>query len=132
MTRLLGLGNDIIEIQRIARALERHGQRFLDQIFTIQEQTYCLRYQQPERCLAGRFAAKEAIVKALGTGFSNGISWHDIEILNNTAGKPVVYLSERLKKQFQSLEIQLSISHSKEYATAVAIAYTETHSKDSF
>jgi holo-[acyl-carrier protein] synthase len=132
LTRLLGLGNDIIEIQRIARALERHGQRFLDQIFTIQEQTYCLRHQQLERHLAGRFAAKEAIVKALGTGFSNGISWHDIEILNNTAGKPIVYLSESLNKQFQTPEIHLSISHCKEYATAVAIVYTEMESKSPF
>lgn len=119
--RLFGLGNDIIEIQRIARALKRHGHRFLDQIFTTEEQAYCLRHQQSERHFAGRFAAKEAIAKALGTGFSTGISWHDIEILNNTAGKPVVYLSERLNKQFQTPEIQLSISHCKEYATAVAL-----------
>lgn len=121
-----GLGNDIIEIKRIANAIQRHGQRFLDEIFTLQEQTYCLLHQQSERHFAGRFAAKEAVVKALGTGFSKGITWQDVEILNDSSGKPNVFLSKPLKVRFDHPEILLSISHCKEYATAVAI-YTKTH-----
>lgn len=116
-----GIGNDIIEIERILRAISRHGQRFLDEIFTSREQTYCLRRQQSERHFAGRFAAKEAVVKALGTGFSQGIGWLDIEIVNNAEGKPEVILSESLNERFGFPQILLSISHCKAFATAVAI-----------
>ncbi|MBA3238114.1 MAG: holo-ACP synthase [Parachlamydiaceae bacterium] len=116
-----GIGNDIIEIHRIAGAISRHGKRFLDEIFTHREQEYCLRHQQSARHFAGRFAAKEAIVKALGTGFIDGINWQDIEIVNDSSGKPSVFLSDELNLRFNSPSIQISISHCKEYATAVAI-----------
>lgn len=119
-----GIGNDIIEVKRIHQAILRHGQRFLDEIFTPLEQTYCLRHQKSERHFAGRFAAKEAIVKALGTGFSAGIGWLDIEILNDHSGKPEVTLSESLNKRFDNPKILLSISHCKEYAAAVAVYLT--------
>lgn len=116
-----GIGNDIIEIERIAKAIQRQGQRFLDTVFTSQEQDYCQRHQQAERHFAGRFAAKEAVVKALGVGFRQGVSWLDIEIVNDALGKPVVTLSEKLSAQFQNPNILISISHCKEYASAVAI-----------
>lgn len=116
-----GIGNDIIEIKRIGGAIQRHGQRFLDEIFTPQEQAYCLRHKQAERHFAGRFAAKEAIVKALGTGISSEIGWLDIEITNNALGKPEARLSQRAKNHFGNPRLLISISHCQEYAAAVAL-----------
>ncbi len=127
---ILGLGNDIIEISRIDRAIKRYGQKFLDKVFTPQEQKYCLKYSESERHFSGRFAAKEAIVKALGSGFREGITWLDIEIVNDSHGKPIPHLSKNLQTQLQlmgkgdgfgSPKILVTISHCKGYATAVAI-----------
>lgn len=118
---IYGVGTDIIEVKRIAESIERFGHRFLDRIFSFDEQTYCLHHREAARHFSGRFAAKEAIVKALGTGFRGGIGWLDVEIINNNQGKPVVQLSSRLKELFDSPQIHLSISHSRDYATAFAI-----------
>lgn len=116
-----GVGTDIIEVKRIEESVKRFGQRFLDRVFTLQEQEYCLYHRDASRHFAGRFAAKEAIVKALGTGFRNGISWQDIEIVNDVQGKPVVHLSSKLSQNFEGVQIHLSISHGRDYATAFAI-----------
>jgi holo-[acyl-carrier protein] synthase len=116
-----GVGIDIIEIERIAQVISRHGQRFLDRIFTAKEQRYCLDHVKSTERFAARFAAKEAVVKAFGTGFRDGISWHDIEIVNDAVGKPTVVLSSRLLDLVGGAEILLSMSHCREYATAVAI-----------
>ena len=116
-----GLGNDIIKIERIARSIQRHGHVFLSKIFTPKEIAYCARYTQAERHYAGRFAAKEAVVKALGTGFRQGITWLDIEILNDDLGKPKAFFSERMRTLFGQFECLISISHCEDYATAVAI-----------
>ena len=116
-----GLGNDIIEISRIAEAIERHGQRFLDRHFTSSEQAYCLKHKESARQFAGRFAAKESCAKALGTGFREGVSFLDFEVLNNSQGKPIVHLSTTLSNEFQITEILLSISHCNEYAMATAM-----------
>lgn len=118
---LQGLGTDIIEIDRIEKVFSRYGQKFLDRIFTVSEQEYCLKYHNPVQHYAGRFAAKEAIVKALGTGISKEVNWTDIEILNNKQGKPQVYLSAKARRLFSDPVILISISHSKKYATAVAV-----------
>lgn len=115
------IGNDIIEVARIKKAWIRHGERFLNKIFTKKEQAYCLSKKAfPERHLAGRFAAKEAISKALGSGIGL-ISWTDLEIINDPAGRPVVWLSNHAKELFNQPQIHISISHCHEYATAVAI-----------
>lgn len=120
----LSIGNDIIEIARIKKAWQRHGERFLNKIFTPQEQAYCLSKKGfPERHLAGRFAAKEALAKALGTGIGP-ISWLDLEIINNPQGKPEVILSEHIMRTFDNPRFLLSISHCQDYATAVAILIT--------
>jgi holo-[acyl-carrier protein] synthase len=119
-----GIGTDIIEVRRIGKAISRLGQRFLDRIFSVEEQEYCLRYRDAERHFAGRFAAKEAVVKALGTGFRQGINWLDIEIVNDAMGRPMVFLSEKLQERFESQKLLLSISHSQEYATAFVIYLT--------
>lgn len=116
-----GVGNDIIDIVRIRQSIERHGQHFLDRLFSRREQDYCFKYQDPIPHFAGRFSAKEAIVKAFGTGFGAEIGWHDIEILNNERGQPIVFLSDLLQKRFEDPRILISISHTAEYATAVAI-----------
>lgn len=119
--QLRGLGTDIIEVQRIARSLERQGDRFIKKTFTQSEALYCQRYRESAQHFAGRFAAKEAILKALGTGVSLVISWLDLEILNNDKGKPELILSPRALPLLDSGQIELSISHCEAYATAVAI-----------
>ncbi|HSX26051.1 MAG TPA: holo-ACP synthase [Chlamydiales bacterium] len=116
-----GLGNDIIEIERMRQSIDRHGLHFLNRLFSQREQDYCYKFKDPVPHFAGRFAAKEAIVKALGTGFGAEVSWHDIEVLNDDLGKPIVYLKEPLQKRFDNPHLLVSISHSSTHATAVAI-----------
>lgn len=116
-----GLGTDIIEIDRIEKVVSRYGQQFLDRLFTRSEQEYCIKYRNPTQHYAGRFAAKEAIAKALGKGIGKEIVWTDIEIINDELGKPQVYLAPQVRNHFSDPNVQLSISHCKKYATAVAI-----------
>lgn len=118
---ILGIGNDIIEIERIKDSIDRHGYRLMSRLFTIKEQDYCLKHKDPVPHFAGRFAAKEAVVKALGTGFGEHASWLDIEILNDPAGKPHVHFSPKLQERLKKTALQISISHCKLYVTAVAI-----------
>lgn len=117
---IVAIGNDIIEIARIKAAVERRGQSFLKRILTENEMSYCLQFTPPYARIAGRFAAKEAISKAFGTGIGAQVSWHDIEISNEPTGKPLVVLSPKASELFP-YEILLSISHSKEYALATAL-----------
>ena len=122
---IVGHGIDIVETARIERLAREHGQRFLDRCFTPAEQEYCSRNER-RRCehLAGRFAAKEAILKVIGTGWSGGISWTDIEILPTPAGSPVVTLSGETAAIAGRLGITrwfISISHIETHATASAI-----------
>jgi holo-[acyl-carrier protein] synthase len=116
-----GLGNDIIEIARMRQSIERHGMHFLNRLFSQKEQDYCYKFQDPVPHFAGRFAAKEALVKALGTGFGKLVSWHDIEILADDLGKPTVHVSDHINKEFNHPNLLVSISHGTEHATAVAI-----------
>jgi holo-[acyl-carrier protein] synthase len=116
-----GLGTDIIEVQRIREAIERHGDRFLNRLFTEQEKKYCCRYKDATPHFAGRFAAKEAVLKAFGTGLHPEITWKEIEIVNDPQGKPEVQLSTKLAQALSAACIFLSISHCQEYATATAI-----------
>jgi len=117
-------GVDIIEIPRIKRVLDRYGQRFLNRVFTPAEIAYC-RGRAPN--LAGRFAAKEAAMKALGTGV-RGVSWKDIEVIRADSGAPSLRLHGRAEKRAERLqmsEMSLSISHSREYAVAFVVAQRE-------
>lgn len=116
-----GLGNDIVEIDRVRQSIDRHGQHFLNRLFTQREQDYCYKFKDPVPNFAGRFAAKEAVAKALGTGFGADLAWHDIEIIGDENGKPEVRLSESAKKRFNNPHVLVSISHSVTHATAVAI-----------
>lgn len=118
---ILGIGTDIMEIERIRQSIDNHGYRLVFRIFTPKEQDYCLKYQDPIPHFAARFSAKEAIVKALGTGFTKHITWQDMEIINDTSGKPIVYFSKKLEDKTKGTYMLLSISHCKLYATATAI-----------
>lgn len=115
-----GLGTDIIEIDRIRNAFKRHGRRFLERLFCPEELAYCLLFKDPAPSLAGRFAAKEAVFKALGTGVGS-YSWHDVEILRSPQGRPSVKLSDLLLRDFPGGRIVLSMSHCRTYAVATAI-----------
>ncbi|OGC84212.1 MAG: holo-[acyl-carrier-protein] synthase [candidate division Zixibacteria bacterium RBG_16_43_9] len=115
------LGIDLIEIKRIKKALERWGRRFLERVYTPKELEYCLKKRYPENSLAGRFAAKEAVMKALGTGLSSGVSWREIEILNDKKGKPEILLYGKTKKLLGKKKVLISISHTKEDAIAQAV-----------
>ena len=118
---MLSTGVDIIEIPRIKKTLDRYGERFLKRIFTPDEIAYC-RGRSPN--LAGRFAAKEATMKALGTGV-RGVGWKDIEGIRAESGAPSVKLHGRAKVRAEMLqvsELSLSISHSREFAVAFVVA----------
>ncbi|MCF7852871.1 MAG: holo-ACP synthase [Simkaniaceae bacterium] len=117
----IGLGTDIIEISRIRDSIEEFEDKFLDRLFTPKEKEYCERHRDPAIRYAGRFAAKEAISKALGTGFGAELHWHDIEIVNDEKGKPSVHFSSSLLQNHPDLKIELSISHCHTYAVAVAL-----------
>ena len=113
-------GVDLLEIGRFQQVLDRHGQRFLDRIFTRREQDYC-GLRVPE--LAARFAAKEAVMKALGTGV-RGIGWREIEVLANARGKPVVLLHGRAIRRANSIgmrEIEISLTHERDLACAMVV-----------
>ncbi|MFQ5925411.1 MAG: holo-ACP synthase [Dehalococcoidia bacterium] len=114
------VGLDIIEIARIEEAMARWGQRFLHRIYTQGELDIC-RNRAP--ALAVHFAAKEAVMKALGTGVK-GVAWRDIEVLANPDGKPLVYLHGGAQKRAEDLglgELAISLSHSREYAIASVV-----------
>lgn len=116
-----GVGTDIIEIERMRRVLKRQGKRFMEKLFTADEQAYCLRHADSAPQFAARFAAKEAVVKALGVGFGPDVQWLDIEIRHDQQGKPVVVFSKKIDEKFSHPSIYLSISHCRAYATAFAV-----------
>jgi holo-[acyl-carrier protein] synthase len=118
-----GVGTDILEIDRIRKAIENQGKGFMARVFTPQEQAYCQKYRNPMPYFAARFCAKESIAKALGCGFGKRLSWHDIEINHDAHKKPMVTLSAKAQQQFPGIVIILSMSHSKHYASAVALAF---------
>ena len=121
---MLSTGVDMIEIPRIRQVLDRFGQRFLDRVFTPGEIEYC-RGRAPN--LAARFAAKEAAMKALGTG-TRGVAWKDIEVVRAESGAPSIILhgrGEARARRLGVLEMALSLSHSREYAIAVVVVRRE-------
>lgn len=116
MSQVLGLGTDIVEIDRIKQSIIKHQNHFLDRLFTKNEQDYCQGHRNPEVQFAGRYAAKEAIAKAIGSGFGKELKWTDFEIVNQENGKPeVVFIHS------SPLKILVSISHCRTYAVATAI-----------
>ncbi len=118
-----GIGNDIVEIERIRLAIERNS-KFRDRVFTPKEILAITKKNNPYPGYAGRFAAKEAVAKALGTGI-RGFRLKDIEILSDELGKPEVTLRGSLAPKYKNHKVELSISHSRDYATAVALLLEE-------
>jgi holo-[acyl-carrier protein] synthase len=125
MSHIIGIGTDITECLRIARMIERHGELFIDRVYTPEEIKYCQSRKQATQHFTGRWAAKEAILKAIGTGWRKGISWRDIEVRNDPGGKPVVAVRGGVKDVVEQLgvsEIHVTISHCRSHATATAVA----------
>lgn len=119
-----GIGTDIVEIERIRGMIDRHGDSFLERCFTPDEIAFATKYKDPAVRYAGRWAAKEAVVKVLGTGFIKGITFHDIEVLPLHTGQPQIRLSGEAAERAAELQIEVvivSISHAVNYATATAI-----------
>ena len=122
--KIIAQGIDLIECQRIREVHERHDDRMFDRLLTAAEQAYVESHRDMIPRLAGRFAAKEAILKVLGTGWRGKIAWRDMEILNNEMGQPHVTLTgecERIADQLGITEILISITHTENYAAATAI-----------
>lgn len=117
---ILGTGTDLVEIDRMRKAVLRSGQKFLDRLFTKEEQGYCLRYKDPAPHFAARFAAKEAVAKALGVGFGQRLSFLDVEIKRLSSGKPEVQLAPAKALQFPG-KLHLSLSHGQGLALAFVV-----------
>lgn len=124
---IVGTGIDIVEVDRIRKQLEGSGERFASYLFTPDEIAYC---SEPANLLVrsqrfgGRFAAKEAFFKALGTGWRDGLSWKDVEVKNDELGKPALRLKNKALEMVEKAgvtNVQVSISHGKELATAIVL-----------
>jgi holo-[acyl-carrier protein] synthase len=126
--KVLSHGVDMVDCARLREAIDRHGQKFLERVFTPAELAYCLGKKRETEHLAGRFAAKEAVLKVLGTGWRSGIKWTDVEVLNEPSGQPRVRLHDECKRLAaeQGLsEVLVSISHIQTHAIASAIGVGE-------
>ncbi len=121
---IVGIGTDLAEVTRIERSISRFGSRFLDRIYTSREQRYCSSKANSNERFAARFAAKEAGMKAIGTGWNFGVRWVDFEVTNEPSGRPTLALSGVAKNFAERLggkRISLSLTHTAEMAFAVVI-----------
>ena len=128
---IVGIGSDIVECLRIGRMIERHGELFLTRVFTPHEIRYCQKRKHATAHFAGRWAAKEAVLKCLGTGWRRGLCWTEMEIRNEPDGRPRVHICGAAKDRAQGLrvsDILVTISHCRAYATATALALRGTTS----
>jgi holo-[acyl-carrier protein] synthase len=119
-----GIGVDIVKVDRIEKAVERWGYRFLQRIFTAAEIERCQKRARPAQCLALRFAAKEAFAKALGLGMRKGLRWRDIEVVHDNFGKPDLLLHNQAQRLLEAVEASrtwLSLSDERESALAVVV-----------
>lgn len=122
--KVIGIGIDVVEVDRVKSSLEEFSERFLNRVFTKSEREYCQKQKMPELHLAARFAAKEAIAKAFGTGIGKEIGWLNMEILRKESGEPEVQLrgdARGYAKQRGVKQILVSLTHAKQYAAANAV-----------
>jgi len=128
--QIVAHGIDLVDFPRIEEMIKRHGECFLNKVFTPAEQAYAQANKNGTEKLAGRFAAKEAILKLMGTGWRGKIAWTDIEVLNDPAGRPEVILSGEVRKLADELGIEhvsVSITHTGNFAIASAVALARTN-----
>lgn len=121
---IVGIGVDICSVERLARLRQRYGRRFLDRVFTAAEQAYCGGGSNCDQRYAARFAAKEAFLKALGTGFASGITLKDVEIASAPSGRPALVVTGQAKQMGQQLGVQtthVSLSHERDHAIAFVV-----------
>lgn len=126
--RVFGIGIDVVEVDRIAAAIERHGETFLAKLFTPSERAYCEAHKHPALHYAARFAAKEAVSKTFRTGIGGNAGLLEMEVVNDPSGAPCIRLSgaaEAFARQNRITEIQISLTHARDYAAANAIALAE-------
>ncbi len=116
------VGVDLIEIERIEKLLEKYGEKFLKRIYTDHEIAYCEK-KKNKGSFAARFATKEAVFKATGLGLAKGMTWRDVEVMNDDKGKPYVRLYGKTAEILANKKIQLSISHSKDAAIAMVVVH---------
>ena len=121
---IVGIGVDIVEIRRFGAVLERQRDRFLKRVFTAGEQEFCRAHRDPVPHFAVRFAAKEALFKALGTGWAKGVSWLDVDVRREGQGAPTIVLggeAEQISRRLGARSVHVSLSHSNESAIAAVI-----------
>jgi len=121
---IVGIGIDVAEVKRIRAVIESQGERFLRRVFTLDEVAYCEQFKNKYERYAGRFAAKEAGMKALGTGWSRGVRWVDVEVVRQRGGRPTLELKGEARKIADGLGVKhvaLSITHTVEQAIAQVI-----------
>ena len=116
-----GIGVDIIEIARVRESVEKSGDDFLNRIFTPLEIAYCRSKANMHQHFAARFAAKEAVSKALSTGWSGEFNWKDVEVMNDPSGQPRITLGGKLKSRLANADVFVSISHSESHVVAMAL-----------
>jgi len=124
---IVGIGTDLAEVDRIQHAIERHGQRFIDRIYTPAEIAYVERKANRYERYAARFAAKEAGMKAVGTGWRRGVRWQDFEVANLPSGRPTLKLhgvAEQIAQALGVRNIALSLTHTSQQAMAIVIFET--------
>jgi holo-[acyl-carrier protein] synthase len=128
--KILTHGIDLVDFTRIQKMVKNHRSRFLDRVFTGSEQQYADKNKNRIEKLAGRFAAKEAVLKLLGTGWRGKIKWTDIEVINNSSGQPIVKLTGEVKKIANKMgikQISISITHTANFAIASAVALANSN-----
>jgi len=119
------VGIDLVEIHRIETAIKRYGDRFTSRVFTPWEREYCLSKINPIMSFAARFAVKEAVFKAIGTGFAEGVKWTSVEVVNDPSGQPQVRLGQTIRNHIGEKKILISLSHSRDHAIATAILVSD-------
>ncbi len=126
--RIFGIGIDVVEVERIGSSMAEFGERFANRVFTEAERAYCDSQKRPELHYAARFAAKEAVAKAFGTGIGKDLGWLDMEIARKESGEPHLALSGAGKAFAEAqgiVEVKISLTHARHYAAANAVALVE-------